>query len=141
VLAARARPGICVISEGLPGRTTVHDDLVEGGKRSGLEVLPAILPSHAPMDLMLLMLGTNDLKPRFSVTAAEIARSLERLVVEARNIMPGLAHPRDRACPCARGGQSEDIFEGAESKQENLESFVAEAAARQGCGFFDAGGP
>jgi lysophospholipase L1-like esterase len=79
-----------VISEGLPGRTTVHDDLVEGGKRSGLEVLPAILPSHAPLDLMLLMLGTNDLKPRFSVTAAEIARSIERLVVEARNIMPGL---------------------------------------------------
>jgi lysophospholipase L1-like esterase len=90
VLARALGPEYCVISEGLPGRTTVHDDLVEGGKRSGLEVLPAILPSHAPLDLMLLMLGTNDLKPRFSVTAAEIARSIERLVVEARNIMPGL---------------------------------------------------
>jgi lysophospholipase L1-like esterase len=81
-MARRARralgPEFTVISEGLPGRTTVHDDTVEGGKRSGVEVLPAILPSHAPVDLMLLMLGTNDLKPRFSVTAAEIARSLER---------------------------------------------------------------
>jgi lysophospholipase L1-like esterase len=139
VMAAALGPEYCVISEGLPGRTTVHDDLVEGGKRSGLEVLPAILPSHAPVDLMLLMLGTNDLKPRFSVTAAEIARSIERLVVEARNIMPGLPILVISPAPVREAGVLKNIFEGAERKQENLSSFVAEAAARQGCRFFDAG--
>jgi lysophospholipase L1-like esterase len=139
VLAARLGPEFDVISEGLPGRTTVHDDTVEGGKRSGVEVLPAILPSHAPIDLMLLMLGTNDLKPRFSVTAAEIARSLERLVIEARNIMPELAVTLIAPAPVREAGILADIFDGAESKQENLESLITDAAKRQGCGFFDAG--
>jgi lysophospholipase L1-like esterase len=138
VLARALGPDCSVISEGLPGRTTVHDDLVEGGKRSGLEVLPAILPSHAPLDLMLLMLGTNDLKPRFSVTAAEIARSIERLVVEARKIMPGLPILVIAPAPVQEAGVLKNIFEGAEKKQENLSYLISEAAARQGCGFFDA---
>jgi lysophospholipase L1-like esterase len=131
-------PDFTVISEGLPGRTTVHDDPVEGGKRSGLEVLPAILPSHAPVDLMLLMLGTNDLKPRFSVTAAEIARSVERLVLEARSVSPGLDVMVIAPAPVQEAGVLKSIFEGAERKQENLALMMADAAARQGCGFFDA---
>lgn len=139
VLAARLGQDFTVISEGLPGRTTVHDDPVEGGRRSGLDVLPAILPSHAPLDLMLLMLGTNDLKPRFSVTAAEIARSVERLVGEARGILPGLDVMVIAPAPVIAAGVLKDIFQGAEGKQENLSALMAEAAARQGCGFFDAG--
>ena len=77
VMARRLGPAHDVISEGLPGRTTVHDDPVEGGERSGIKVLPAILHSHKPIDLMVLMLGTNDLKPRFSVTAHETLGSDE----------------------------------------------------------------
>jgi len=139
ILAKQLGEDFTVISEGLPGRTTVHDDPVEGGKRSGLEVLPAILPSHAPVDLMLLMLGTNDLKPRFSVTAAEIARSVERLVLEARGMIPGLAVMVIAPAPVQEAGVLKNIFEGAEKKQENLNLLMAEAAARQGCRFFDAG--
>jgi lysophospholipase L1-like esterase len=138
VLAATLGPEFTVISEGLPGRTTVHDDPVEGGKRSGVEVLPAILPSHAPVDLMLLMLGTNDLKPRFSVTAAEIARSVERLVVEARRITPDLPIMVMAPAPVREAGVLKDVFEGAEKKQENLSGLMAAAARRQGCEFMDA---
>jgi lysophospholipase L1-like esterase len=78
VLAARLGPGIRRDFRGFAGAH--HGSRRHGGgwQTLGVEVLPAILPSHAPVDLMLLMLGTNDLKPRFSVTAAEIARSLER---------------------------------------------------------------
>ena len=140
VLAERLGADFDVISEGLPGRTTVHDVSVEGGKRSGLDVLPAILPSHVPVDLMLLMLGTNDLKPRFSVTAAEIARSVERLVLEARGIVPGLDVMVIAPAPVRGAGVLKTIFEGAEVKQENLAPLMKEAAARQRCGFFDAGG-
>jgi lysophospholipase L1-like esterase len=139
VLATRLGPDYAVISEGLPGRTTVHDDKVEGGKRSGLEVLPAILPSHAPVDLMLLMLGTNDLKPRFSVTGPEIARSLERLVIEARRILPELDTMLIVPAPVAGAGVLKDVFEGAEAKQENLTSLIEAVAERQGCTMFDAG--
>lgn len=138
VLAERLGADFTVISEGLPGRTTVHDDPVEGGKRSGLDVLPAILPSHAPVDLMLLMLGTNDLKPRFSVTAAEIARSVERLVLEARGVSPGLDVMVIAPAPVREAGVLKTIFDGAERKQESLRPMLEEAAARQGCGFFDA---
>ena len=73
-----------VIEEGLPGRTTVHDDPIEGAHRNGLTVLPAILESHRPIDVVILMLGTNDLKQRFSVNALDIALSLEKLVLAIR---------------------------------------------------------
>lgn len=138
-MAAALGPDHEVISEGLPGRTTVHDDPVEGGCRSGIDVLPAILPSHAPIDLMLLMLGTNDLKPRFSVTAADIVRSAERLVVEARHLLPDLAVTVIAPAPVAPAGVLKDMFQGAEKKQETLSERFAEMAARQGCGFVDAG--
>ncbi|MCU4654017.1 SGNH/GDSL hydrolase family protein [Roseibacterium sp. SDUM158016] len=138
VMAASLGPRFDVISEGLPGRTTVHDDLVEGGRRSGLEVLPAILGSHVPIDLMILMLGTNDLKPRFSVSAAEIARSLERLVTEARAIVNGLDILLVAPAPVLEAGVLRDIFEGAEAKQQALPRHIADAARRQGCGYFEA---
>ena len=128
-----------VISEGLPGRTTVHDDVVEGGMRNGLTVLPAILQSHAPIDLMVLMLGTNDLKHRFSVTAFEIARSLERLILAAR--AEGVV--RDlllvAPVPVRETGVLRDVFAGAETRQKDLSTHIAAAADRQNVSFFDAG--
>lgn len=128
-----------VISEGLPGRTTVHDDAVEGGMRNGLTVLPAILQSHAPIDLMVLMLGTNDLKTRFSVTAFEISRSLERLIhaTRAESVVKDilLVSP----VPVRETGILKDVFAGAEARQQGLSACIAAAAERQDVGFFDAG--
>ena len=58
-----------VIDEGLPGRTTDLEDLeepVQGGVTySGLRHLPTALASHQPLDLVILMLGTNDAKTCF----------------------------------------------------------------------------
>ena len=139
VMSKALGPDHQVITEGLPGRTTVHDDIVEGGMRNGLTVLPAILQSHAPIDLMVLMLGTNDLKHRFSVTAFEISRSLERMVLATRaegvvkDIL--LVSP----VPVREAGVLKDVFAGAEDRQQDLTGFIAAAAARQGVGFFDAG--
>ena len=106
---AQLLPGWEVIAEGHPGRTTLHDDPVEGAHRNGLTVLPAILESHRPVDVVLLMLGTNDLKARFSVTASDIALSLERLVrvIRASESGPGRGasaelagrRPRRRTAP------------------------------------------
>ena len=139
VMAAALGPGHTVISEGLPGRTTVHDDAVEGGMRNGLTVLPAILQSHAPIDLMVLMLGTNDLKTRFSVTAFEISRSLERLIhaTRAESVVKDilLVSP----VPVRETGILKDVFAGAEASQQGLSACIAAAAERQDVGFFDAG--
>jgi lysophospholipase L1-like esterase len=139
VMASALGPDHQVISEGLPGRTTVHDDPIEGGMRNGLTVLPAILQSHAPIDLMVLMLGTNDLKTRFSVTAFEITRSLERMIQVTRaeavvkNIL--LVAP----VPVREAGVLKDVFAGAVARQQGLAEHIANAAKRQDCGFFNAG--
>ncbi|MXY32724.1 MAG: hypothetical protein F4Y60_01265, partial [Boseongicola sp. SB0664_bin_43] len=62
-----------VVIEGLPGRTTVLDDPVEGAFRNGLTVLPAILHSHEPIDVLAICLGTNDQKHAFGRNAQDIA--------------------------------------------------------------------
>ena len=69
-----------VISEGLNGRTTVWDDPVRGDYRNGKKYLLPCLHTHKPIDLVILFLGSNDLKPRYNVTSMEIAQSVEMLV-------------------------------------------------------------
>lgn len=138
-MAEALGPSHQVISEGLPGRTTVHDDIVEGGMRNGLTVLPAILHSHKPLDLMVLMLGTNDLKNRFSVSAYEISRSLERMVLAARAEGEASKVILVAPAPVKECGTLIDVFAGAEARQVGLAEHIRAAAERLGCGFVDAG--
>jgi lysophospholipase L1-like esterase len=133
-----------VIEEGHPGRTTLHDDPVEGAHRNGLTVLPALLESHRPLDVVVLMLGTNDLKARFAVTPMDIALSLERLVsvICGANAGPAggapgillVAPPPIREVGCLAG-----LFEGGAVKSHRLGAEVAAAATRAGVPFVDAG--
>ena len=71
-----------VTEEGLSGRTTVFDDpLYEG--LSGLSYITPCLKSHEFVDLLIIMLGTNDTKDRFAANATGIGRGMERLVRKA----------------------------------------------------------
>lgn len=72
--------GWTVVEEGFNGRTCVYDDPVEGGYKSGLNYLPPCLMTHNPLDLVLIMLGTNDTKCRFSLTPMTIGQSMMQLV-------------------------------------------------------------
>lgn len=67
-----------MIEEGLCGRTTVFPDPLEPGLDAISYLRPCLL-SHAPVSLLILMLGTNDTKERFGLSAEEIARGMERL--------------------------------------------------------------
>lgn len=69
-----------VAEEGFNGRTCVEDDPVEGGYKSGLQYLPPCLMSHNPLDVVILMLGTNDTKRRFNLTPMTIGQSMMQLV-------------------------------------------------------------
>lgn len=72
-----------VIEEGVSGRTTVFDDpLFEG--LSGLSAIHTCLMSHEPVDVLIIMLGTNDTKERFSATSRNIAQGLARLTEKAK---------------------------------------------------------
>ncbi|MCR4605121.1 MAG: SGNH/GDSL hydrolase family protein [Eubacterium sp.] len=72
-----------VIEEGCNGRTTIYDDPLEGWK-NGLDYLKPCLNSHKPVDVVILMLGSNDLKEVFHASAAEIA---DRTGVLAKTII------------------------------------------------------
>ena len=128
-----------VIVEGQPGRTTVHDDPVEGAHRNGLTILPALMESHAPLDVVVIMLGTNDLKPRFSVPVVDIALGLERLVRLIHSISPVTQVMLVAPPPITEAGCLSEMFAGGAAKSAQLAAAIAAAAKRAGTAFFDAG--
>ena len=69
-----------VIEEGFGGRTIAFDDPVEGGYKSAMDYLPPCLMSHDPLDMVIVMLGTNDVKQRFAMSAPAIAQALAHLL-------------------------------------------------------------
>jgi len=69
-----------VIAEGLGGRTTAYDDWTAAADRNGARILPTLLDSHKPLDLVIIMLGTNDLKPFVAGSAIYAARGARRLI-------------------------------------------------------------
>ena len=79
-----------VISEGLGGRTATMDSPVAEG-RNGLPYLVPCLHSHAPVDVLVIFLGTNDVGDRFSLSERDVAGSVGRLVKVARAAEAGPA--------------------------------------------------
>ena len=79
--------GYRVIEEGLCGRTTVFDDPFRTERR-GTEMLPAILESHRPVDIIVLMLGTNDCKSVYSATPEVIGQGIEQLLDQINTVNP-----------------------------------------------------
>ena len=144
VMAAALDAGWRVIEEGLPGRTTMHDDPIEGAHKNGRKALPMMLESHLPIDIVVLMLGTNDLKARFSLPAFDIAISIERLAeaIAVSGAGPGGAPPRLLIVsppPVLEAGWLAPMFAGAAAKSKELAKLYAEAAERRAASFLDAG--
>lgn len=144
VMAQALGTGFEVIAEGHPGRTTVHDDPMEGPHRSGIRVLPSLLESHKPLDLVIVKLGTNDLKNCFHVSAADIAFCLDRLIrlIRASGAGPGGAAPKVLIIappPILETGCLAQMFAGGAAKSQHLAAAIASMATRLQADFFDAG--
>ena len=77
--------GYRIIEEGLCGRTTVFEDELREG-RKGAALLPTLLASHAPIDRVVLMLGTNDCKSLYHASAEAIGLGIEQLLKQIREI-------------------------------------------------------
>ena len=71
--------------EGLSGRTTVFVDPIHESM-DALSVIYSLLKSHEVIDLLIIMLGTNDVKERFGANAACIAAGMERLILKAKSV-------------------------------------------------------
>ncbi len=133
-----------IIEEGLNGRTTVFDDPVEGVYRNGMPYLMPCLQSHAPLDYVLLMLGTNDLKKRYSVSAYDIAWSVSSLIdiIQASQAGPSGDSPEVLLmCPPALGkiSQFSFMFEGGKEKSKELPEYYKKIAKQKGCHYFEVG--
>jgi lysophospholipase L1-like esterase len=144
VMAKELGAGYRVVEEGLPGRTTVHDDPIEGAHMNGLTALPMLVGSHSPLGIVVLMLGTNDLKNRFAVTASDIAASIERLVATLRVLAaaPGRAQPKVLIVappPIQEVDWLAEKFVGGAEKSRKLGPAIRWSAERLGVAFLDAG--
>ncbi len=80
VLQAALGGAAHVIPEGMNGRTTAFDDHLADCDRNGARVLPTILQTHAPLDLVIIMLGTNDMKSVVAGSAFAACQGIGRLV-------------------------------------------------------------
>ncbi|TVR02478.1 MAG: hypothetical protein EA403_08780 [Spirochaetaceae bacterium] len=134
--------GYWVVEEGQNGRTTVHDDPVEGSK-NGMNYLIPCLESHHPVDLVVLMLGTNDLKRRFCKSAMEIARSAGRLVRAIRTspFGPGDQPPRVLLVappPITTLTDFSEVFAGSVEKSLQFGTWYRAEAELHGVAFLDA---
>jgi lysophospholipase L1-like esterase len=76
-----------VIEEGLNGRTTAFEDPYSPG-RHGLSALPILLDTHAPLDAVVVMLGTNDLFVPGDLNAFHAARGVRAMVELIRSREP-----------------------------------------------------
>jgi lysophospholipase L1-like esterase len=144
VMKRQLGPGWLVIEEGHPSRTTVRDDPIEGEHKNGLKALPICLESHMPLDLVILMLGTNDLKHRFAATAGDIADSIEILVraIQRSEAGPAGAEPAIiivSPAPMQEVDRLADMFLGAAAKSLQLAGLIGDVAKRTGVTFVDAG--
>ena len=135
-----------VIEEGLNSRTTVLDDPTKPFK-NGKDYLIPCLDSHAPLDLVVLMLGTNDLKHRFGLSAFDIGANVATLL--------GLM--KQSTCSCSGGAPQvllmapppvgrltkvgstnfPEIFRGAEEKSTILGRIYRKIAQEAGAAFLD----
>lgn len=120
VLQAALGADFTVIEEGLNGRTTVWNDPIEGYK-NGHDYLVPCLETHRPLDLVVLMLGTNDLKRRFSLSAYDIAQGVGVLLRAISYSKAGREGEPPRVLlmappPVARLSNFAEMFEGAGPK-------------------------
>lgn len=135
-----------VLEEGLSGRTTVFPDPLHESM-SGLDVIYSTLMSHEPVDLLIIMLGTNDTKQRLGASAACIGIGMERLVRKAMSVQCWRGEPKILIiCPphilsemavhdCAAA-----MGEGCIQKSRMLAPYFAQVAVNTGAAFLDAQG-
>lgn len=134
-----------VLEEGLSGRTTCFDDPIHEGL-CGLDYLYPCLMSHEPVDLLIIMLGTNDTKERFGVSPACIGLGLKRLIAKAqatdcwRDQKPNIlvVTPQNIAPQYMDTAVALTMGKGCAEKSQELGEQFALIAQAMGCHYLDA---
>jgi lysophospholipase L1-like esterase len=134
-----------VIAEGLNGRTTAFDDHLADCDRNGARLLPTVLQTHAPIDLVVFLLGSNDMKRAVAGSAFAACQGIERLV----RLVRYHAWPFDYDAPDVlivsppviretANAPYAAMFAGGVEETPKLATLYRDLADDMGCGFFDA---
>ena len=143
---AKTMPQWKIIEEGLKGRTNGYDD-GPINELNGRKMLPALLCTQDPIDLLVIMLGTNDTKSKFHSTPYEISRELELNIrlTQHRDLWDGLKDPEilvvapSPVTAKIQGTVMEGHFDSASiTCSEGLAAEFRHVADKCGCAFFDA---
>ncbi len=133
--------GYELIEGGVNGRTTVFDDDVSPD-RNGSKMLGGILKENYPIDIAVVMLGTNDCKIKFGADAETITQGLEVIVSQIK-----LFDSRTRIllmCPAyveegvKSGRFAENFDDESILKSRRLRDNYRELARKLGCEYFAA---
>lgn len=142
-LAARLGEGVSVVTDALCGRTTSFDDYAVIEERNTARSLPTLLGSHQPLSLVILMLGTNDLKSHICGLASGAQAGMRRLVqlvrthpyIEGRTPEVMIVAPPPRIKTPMRP----EITDEAIAQSQLLASLYRDVAQAGDTWFFDAG--
>lgn len=141
VMARRLGQDVDVIAEGLSGRTTVFDDMIEGSFRNGSRAILCAVESHSPTDLIIIMLGTNDLKTQFGHTAYISARGILTLIQMVQgHFVHSDSTPEILIVTPATASERAEIEMWGDITRRSLHhaAYLAQVAERTGCFHFDA---
>jgi lysophospholipase L1-like esterase len=139
--------GSCrVIEEGMNGRTTVFPDPTCEAERNGAVALPMLLTTHQPLDLIIIMLGSNDLKFANRCTAFDASMGMERLIklvkhhdwIETAALPQVLVMSPPAMCKTSDPWFSE-LWGHALKESSRFAEHYSRVAKEQGVHFFDAG--
>ena len=130
--------------EGLPGRTAQYEDPVMGAHMNGRDGLKIALQSHGPIDVMTLMLGTNDVKTRFAATPESVVSGIAGLLDVAQSLEMQTRHGGFKILlicppPVKEVGPLAFEFYGGAARSRALAPMYRDLAAARGIGFMDAG--
>ena len=142
LLAAALGDDFHIIEEGLNGRTTAFTDYLEP-YRNGLDYIAPCILTHAPLDLVIIMLGTNDTKARYCVSSKEITDGMKNLIQKLRFYYPTDKYPMPPILLVAPGpliGDKDDpaFDEASARKAKELPTRYEALAEELGCLFFNA---
>jgi lysophospholipase L1-like esterase len=133
-----------LVEEGLPGRTAQFPDPVMGPHMDGRIGLRIALESHGPIDVLALMLGTNDVKAMFGATPDMVVAGIAALLNIARAAEMQARHGGFRILlicppPVEEAGCLAGMFFGGREKSLALPDRCRALATALGTGFLDAG--
>ena len=136
----------CVIEEGLNGRTTAFDDPIDDYRDGSKYIMPCLL-TNKPVDLVIIMLGTNDIKPIYNANPFFITKGMAKLVDLVQKSECGrngispkvlVAAPIEIGKNIMKSDAAEYFHQYAPDISRTLQEYYLQMAVEYGCEYINA---